>query len=293
MRNSKTALGSFLVIASLLMSMFLTSCMGAGNSFTLNNDNITLTVGESSTLTANQNSKDIVWSSSDESVAKVDSGKVEAVAKGDATITAMLPSGEKATCDVKVKNVEVESIQLDSTNLEVTKDKCVVLTAKIYPAEASSESLEWRSDDPNTASVDSNGTVTGNKQGNTVIYCTASNGKSASCSVRVKGTKKSNTNNNSSSGNTTINNYYDTRRHVYTNSISDATLYCRASDFATLRANPSRKARKLATVKSRESVQCLDYDEEFYYVVYQGKRGYVLRDYFSADPDAPLNYGNN
>lgn len=70
-------------------------------------------------------------------------------------------------------------------------------------------------------------------------------------------------------------------------------LYCRASDYATLRASASRSSKELAKVYCRESVYCYGSSGEFYYVTYRGQSGYVLKTYFSTDPNASLNYGLN
>lgn len=64
-----------------------------------------LTVGETATLTVAIKGKEqnIEWSSSDESVAKIDNGNVTAIDAGTATITAKANGVEK-TCEVVVKN---------------------------------------------------------------------------------------------------------------------------------------------------------------------------------------------
>lgn len=280
----------FIVMAVLLPCVFINSCV-ENNNLVLNNDKITLTVGNTTTITPNTRYKDIVWSSSNESVAKVNesSGKVDALSKGNATITAMLPGGEKATCEVEIEEIAITSVQLNHTNIEIKKNNSSLLTAKVYPEKASADSLEWSSGDDSIASVDNNGIVTGKKKGSTVIRCTAPSGKSANCTVKVKGSKKKTKKNT-----TTINNYYHNENYNSDDSsIDGSTLYCRASDYATLRSIPSRKGKRLAKVNSRESVVYLGSTEEFYYVVYQGKRGYVLKDYFSVSEYAPLNYGKN
>lgn len=69
-------------------------------------------------------------------------------------------------------------------------------------------------------------------------------------------------------------------------------LYCRANDKASLRAGSSRSAKRLAWIQTREKVQYLGDSGEFYYVSFRGTKGYVLKDYFSTDYNAPLNYGN-
>ncbi len=73
---------------------------------------------------------------------------------------------------------------------------------------------------------------------------------------------------------------------------SSTTLYCRASISATLRNGPSRNNASLAQIPSRSAVTYVsDASAEFYYVCYNGTYGYVLKDYFSTDANAPLNYG--
>ncbi|MCI9546448.1 MAG: SH3 domain-containing protein [Lachnospiraceae bacterium] len=72
-----------------------------------------------------------------------------------------------------------------------------------------------------------------------------------------------------------------------------AIYYCCASESATLRSAPSRSGAELANVNSREAVQFISDAGEFYYVSYQGQNGYVLKNYFSTDPNAELNYGRN
>lgn len=75
-------------------------------------------------------------------------------------------------------------------------------------------------------------------------------------------------------------------------SSDEVVFYCRASDYATLRATPSRSGADLAHIGSREKVTYLGSEGEFYKVKYKGTEGYVLKDFFSSSPDAPLNYGS-
>lgn len=70
-------------------------------------------------------------------------------------------------------------------------------------------------------------------------------------------------------------------------------LYCRASDFATLRSTTSRSASAFARISRDERVSYLGQSGEWFYVSYDGKTGYVLKDYFSPQADAPLNYGDS
>ena len=82
----------------------------AVTSVLLNKTSTELVVGGTETLTAtvnpsNATNKNVTWSSSNTSVATVDSdGKVTAVAPGSATITVKTADGNKtATCSVTVK----------------------------------------------------------------------------------------------------------------------------------------------------------------------------------------------
>ena len=68
---------------------------------------VTLYIGESATISAtvspnNATDKNVTWSSSNNSIATVDNGKIIAVAEGTATITAKASGGQTATCTVTV-----------------------------------------------------------------------------------------------------------------------------------------------------------------------------------------------
>ena len=97
-------------------------------SITLDKSELSLSIGDSETLTAtiepgDATNKTVTWSSDKPGVAAVDaSGKVTAKAAGKATITAMADGGKTATCVVKVrKPATVEAS--GSTNLSFTTDQ--------------------------------------------------------------------------------------------------------------------------------------------------------------------------
>ena len=81
---------------------------------TLNKTELSLTVGESATLTAtampaNATDKSVMWSSSDPSVATVENGRITAVGEGTATVTVTTSNGKTASCTVTVKEKVIPS----------------------------------------------------------------------------------------------------------------------------------------------------------------------------------------
>ena len=92
-------------------------------SITLDKTTLSLAIGETATLTAtvkpdDATDKTVTWSSSDESVAKVDNGKVTAVKAGQAKITAAV-GNTVVFCDVAV-------YQLDNVIIYTTTDKKIL-----------------------------------------------------------------------------------------------------------------------------------------------------------------------
>lgn len=155
----------------------------------LNKTELALVEGDSETLTAtvkpdDATDKTVTWSSSDSSIAKVDDGKVTAVKEGTATITAK--AGEKsATCKVVVakKVIEVESVELDKTTLELVEGDSETLIATVKPGSASDKTVTWFTSDASIAIVE-NGKVTAVKEGEATITAKAGE-KSATCKVVV------------------------------------------------------------------------------------------------------------
>lgn len=96
---------SFILSAAVLM--VCAACGMQSRSVSIADNSVTLSVGGTKALKVvtvpAESKKDLIWSSSDEAVATVSNGTVTAKAEGQSTVTAMLPTGEKATCSVIVK----------------------------------------------------------------------------------------------------------------------------------------------------------------------------------------------
>lgn len=133
---------------------------------------------------------DLEWSSSDPSIAFVDSeGYVHGVALGEVTITATAKDGSKisATCKVTVIN-PVTEIRLSETSLIMMEGDEHTLTYIISPQNASVTNVKWTSSDVSVATVNSLGIVKALREGETRIRveATDNSGVYAECIVVVK-----------------------------------------------------------------------------------------------------------
>ena len=154
----------------------------------LNKTTLALIKGESETLVATVKPDDatyktVTWSTSNESVVAVDqTGKVTAVAGGEADITAKAGE-ETATCVVTV-SVPVSSVTLSKQSLTLVEGESETLVVTVNPEDATDKTVTWSSSNAQIATVDQNGKVTAVKEGTTTITVNAGD-KSASCVVTV------------------------------------------------------------------------------------------------------------
>ena len=159
------------------------------SSVSLSKTELTLTEGDSETITAtvkpdDATDKTVTWSTSDAAVATVDGGKITAVKEGTATITAK--AGDKtATCAVTVnkKIINVESVELDKTAIELTEGDSETIVATVKPDDATDKTVTWSSSDDAVATVDG-GKITAVKPGTATITAKAGD-KTATCKVTV------------------------------------------------------------------------------------------------------------
>lgn len=139
-------------------------------------------------LTPTGASDKIVWKSSRPKVASVsDKGKVTALKKGTATITAQTASGKKAVCKITVKEVAAKKIKLNKTAVVLEEEKSITLKTTLTPKN-STDTLIWKSSNPKVAAVNSSGKITAVKPGTATITVKTQNGKKAVCKVTVKET---------------------------------------------------------------------------------------------------------
>ena len=149
----------------------------------------TVNRGSSFTLTAtvspqNADDKSVSWTSSNSSIAIVDqNGKVTAVGKGTASISATA-DGVSSACTVIVV-VNVENISLSRASIKMNKGEVYPLSAEVNPVDATDRSIIWKSSNNGIATVDQNGNVSAVGSGSSKITA-SSGGKSATCDVTVE-----------------------------------------------------------------------------------------------------------
>ena len=158
------------------------------HSVSISPSELTLMKGESAKLSASvspdhADEVQIIWTSSDESVAMVgQSGKVIALKSGTAIIKASAGNAS-GLCKITVLN-PAESVSLDRSSISLKKGESVLLTATVYPADADERTISWSSSDVSIATVDDGGMVKACKSGAAEI--TAAVGRvSAVCKVEV------------------------------------------------------------------------------------------------------------
>ena len=137
--------------------------------------------------------KDVIYTSSNEEAVVIldNTGRFMSLEPGTSTITATAldGSGVKATCKITVSDgiIQAESVTLNTTSTNILLGGTKTLKATILPDNATMKSVTWKSSNPNVATVDENGVVTGVNAGTATITATAADGKGAyaECKVNV------------------------------------------------------------------------------------------------------------
>ena len=123
-----------------------------------------------------------VWSSSNESVAKVENGRLVGVAPGRATITAMVPPLSR-NLQVQVVRSDFARVEVEPTHLVFAKvGQQLQLRAKTFNNRSialSDVPVTWFSSDWSVATVSPTGQVTAVGPGRTVVTATAGKRKAA------------------------------------------------------------------------------------------------------------------
>lgn len=198
--------GSAVITANIInQTLFGTSDMQSAtvninviDSFMLSESEHILNSGESFVLKGivTDNAASVTWTSSDESVAKVETDRdnqfqatVTAVRKGTAIITGtQIINGvsKKATCEISVKE-PVQNISISPSQVEIVRGTQYRLIANFTPARPDNMNITWVSSNPDVVSVDDQGVISGVKGGQAAVSVITEDGiKVASCTVSVR-----------------------------------------------------------------------------------------------------------
>lgn len=125
------------------------------------------------------------WSSSNDSVARIEGSTVAGVSPGstDLNVSSGSWSG-KVTCNVATA---ISSVKLSPATISLEETDSAYLEVVISPDSAPNKAVEWSSSNPAVASVNDNGLVTGLSVGSAKIsVLTKSGGLSATANITVK-----------------------------------------------------------------------------------------------------------
>ncbi|MBR4208455.1 MAG: Ig-like domain-containing protein [Lachnospiraceae bacterium] len=143
-------------------------------------------------LPLNATDKSVVWSSSDETVATVNSeGLVTAKKEGTAVIRVTTTDGGKSdSCGITVPtHVDTVSISCNGEKadaLKLERGENEQLFAYISPLDTTDKSVSWYSSDEDILTIDSEGIVTAQAKGTAIVTVTTSDGgKTATCEIEV------------------------------------------------------------------------------------------------------------
>ena len=185
------------VILLISATIFAHSCSKieetiAVQSISVNKASIDLYVGDTFQLTANvfpdnATNKTVYWTSLSSTIVTVsNNGLISAIKEGNTSIVASAEDkASECTVTVHKKIIEVSSLNLNKTSIELFKGESEILSATVLPSDATDKNVLWSVEDKEIALIEQDGKVTALRDGETSISATAGN-----CSTRCKITVK-------------------------------------------------------------------------------------------------------
>ena len=161
------------------------------SSITISSETNTLFIGDTLQLTAsitplNATNTAVLWQSNNPDILHIDStGRCIALSIGTVVVTAIAADGHGAIDSIEI---EVEPILINQIVLNMAEANCfigdtVLLTASLYPEEATTKLILWTSSDSSTVSVQ-DGACVALKEGTALITAYATDGSQVSSSCR-------------------------------------------------------------------------------------------------------------
>ena len=167
----------------------------------INKDNIELIEGETDKIEVtvkpdHATNKEVTFSSSDETVVKVDeNGNVEAIGEGEAVITVTSKDDPDIYVEIPVKVnkpvIPVDEIKVNKDKIELTEGETDKIEVTVTPDDATNKEVTFSSSDETVVKVDENGNIEAVGEGEAVITVTSKDKSEISVNVTIKVSKKS------------------------------------------------------------------------------------------------------
>ena len=139
-------------------------------------------------LPANTNDKSVIWTSSDESIAKINgSGYITPVKAGECIIICSSKQNPlvNATCRLVITQ-PVTKISFSERKVSLKVEESLGLSWTVEPADVTNPALTFTSSNNNVATVDANGVVHGLKRGEVTITAHATDGSKRTGRITVQ-----------------------------------------------------------------------------------------------------------
>jgi len=137
---------------------------------------------------AEMQSSNLIWYTSDDTVATVANGTITGLSEGKIKVYAMADdnSGTIASADVNV-SIATSELLLSDYEVDLHVDDNYPLIATVIPDDTTNQNVEFTSLDPTIASVDVSGNITALREGTTSVFVTTTDGSnlSAECVINV------------------------------------------------------------------------------------------------------------
>ena len=172
---------------------------------TVNKKTLNLEIGNSETIIVKitpetATNKKVIWTTSDEKIAKVQNGIITGVSKGIVTITAKTEDGNYTNeIQVTVGDKKIPETKVAVTGITLDKNKITMqvgesnnaIIAEVTPKNATNKNTIWTSSNEEIATVTNAGIITAKKPGKAIITVkTEDGGFESKCELTV--TKKTN-----------------------------------------------------------------------------------------------------
>ena len=160
---------------------------------TLNMEELTLDAGKAKVIKATVLPKDtdvktVIWSSSDETVARVDkSGRVTAISRGECVITCAAKDLPAVSASVRVTVQQpVRKIAFTDTVVNVYVGEEGAVSWTVLPEDATNKTLKLTSSNQKVVTVDEDGRLTPVKRGEAYINAVTTDGSNQKARVKVR-----------------------------------------------------------------------------------------------------------